>query len=228
MESQLATQDVYMERPAKRARFTRGLKRVSKRGRKTQPIGFFKCLRWSSADATNNCHVQHNGNDLVPGVDATTVFSLSNVQSFNELVNLFDNFRITKVQYRWVCTRNPSEYSGGTAANKGVYPRIVWTHDFNDQTPLSRANIYQRANLKEEFLSETNHTTKWYTLNPSILTVMYESSTASAYKPTWKQWIDTSDNATPHYGIKYSISELFTGINVRLEAKVFCEFKGIS
>lgn len=224
----MATQDVYMERPAKRARYSRGLKRVTKRSKKVTPIGYFKCVRWSSADATNNCHVQFNGGDLVPGVDAATTFALNHVQSHLELVNLFDNYRITKVLYRWVVTRDPSEYSGGTATNKGVFPRIVWTHDFNDQAPLSRANIYQRANLKEEFMSETNQVTKWYTLNPSVLTQMYESSTATAYQPVWKRWMDTSDNAAPHYGIKYSISECYTGISVRLEAKIYCEFKGIS
>lgn len=216
------------ERPAKRAKYTRGIKRINKRGNKVVPMGFFRALRWSVADSTNQCHVQINGNDLTPSLDGTTVFQLNFLQSFTELTNLFDNFRITKVLYRWVVTRNPSEYSGTTAANKGVFPRIVWTHDFNDSATLSRANIYQRANLKEEFMSETNQVTKWYTLNPSVLTQMYESGATTAYKPSWKQWLDTSDNITPHYGIKYSVDNLYTGISVRMEAKVICEFKGIS
>lgn len=222
----MATQDTY--RPAKRPRYTRGLKRVVKRSRKFPSIGYFKCVRWSSADATNNCHVQHNGSDLVPGVDSATTFILNQLQGHTELVNLFDNYRITKVAYRWVVTRDPSEYSGATPANKGVFPRIVWTHDFNDSAIIPRSAIYQRANLKEEFLSEANQVTKWYTLNPAMLTLMYENGANTAYKPSWKQWIDTSDNAAQHYGLKYSIDNLYTGISVRLEAKIFCEFKGIS
>lgn len=186
----------------------------------------FKIIRWSSADATNNCHVTITGNDAVPTTDSTTVFSLSNVNGSGELVSLFDNFRVLKVLYRWVITRNPDQVS--TAGNKGLFPRIVWTHDFNDQIPISRALIYQRANLKEVFMNDNYQKTKWYSLSPALLTTTYESAVANAYQPAWKKWLDTSDSATPHYGIKYSVDQNFTGMTVRLEAKIMMECKGVS
>lgn len=186
----------------------------------------FKLLRWSSADSTNNCHMSLTGNDTVPGSDGATYFSLSNVNASGELVSLFDNFRILKVLYRWVVTRNPDQVT--TTANKGVYPRIVWTHDFNDSAPISRAVIYQRANLKEVFLGDNMQKTRWYTLNPSVLVQMYESGTATAYQPNWRKWLDTNDNATPHYGIKYSVDQNYTGMTVRMEAKIVLECKGVS
>lgn len=186
----------------------------------------FKIMRWSSADTTNNCHTQVAGSDTLPSTDGATLFSLSNVNGSGELVSLFDNFRILKVMYRWVVTRNPDQATA--TANKGVYPRIVWTHDFNDSTPISRALIYQRANLKEAFLGDNYQRTKWYSIKPAVLTQMYESGATTAYQPSWLKWLDTSDNATPHYGIKYNIDNNYAGMNVRLEAKILMECKGVS
>lgn len=186
----------------------------------------FKILRWSSYDTTNNCHLQFTGNDTLPSTDGAAVFAMSHVNGSGELVSLFDNFRILKVLYRWVVTRNPDQAT--TAANKGLYPRIVWTHDFNDSTSITRTQIYQRANLREAYMGDNMQKTKWYTLNPSILSTMYESVAANAYQPVWRKWLDTNDNATPHYGLKYNIDQLYAGVNVRLEAKILMECKGIS
>lgn len=186
--------------------------------------GFVKAVRWSS-QVSNNVHVTLTGNDTVYSGTSATVFQLANVNGYSEFISLFDNYRITRVQYRWVCTRDPTQATA--AGNKGIYPRINWTHDFNDQIPISKDLIYQRANMKEVYFTSDRQKSRWYTLKPSILAVMYESSTSSSYSPKWLQWIDTSDTA-PHYGIKYAWDNLFAGVNVNLEAKIFLECKGIS
>lgn len=208
----------YRKRYARKRRqsFYKGKKKASQ----------FKILRWSSADATNNCHVQHVGNDTVPSGELATLFSMSHVNGSGELVSLFDNFRVLKVLYRWVLVRNPDQAT--TATFKGIYPRVVWTHDFNDSAPISRTLIYQRSNLKEFFFGDNMQKSKWYSIKPAVLTQMYESSTATAYQPTWRKWLDTGDNATPHYGIKYSYDNLYAGITIRMEAKILMECKGIS
>lgn len=186
--------------------------------------GTIKLVRWSSA-VSPNCHVNLVGNDTIFSGTSATTFGLNNVNGNGEIISMFDNYRITKVQYRWVCTRSP-EFATG-ANNKGIYPRINWTHDFNDQIAISRDLIYQRANMKEAYFTSDRQKSRWYTLKPSILAVMYESSTTSAYSPKWRQWLDTNDTA-PHYGIKYAWDQLFAGVNVNLEAKIFMECKGIS
>lgn len=208
---------VYRKKKSYRKRYTR---RRAALGQKS-----LKVMRWSSADTTNNCHFQFTGNDLVPSTDNATYFQLGNVVASGELVSLFDNYRINKVLYRWVCTRNPDQVT--TTANKGVYPRIVWTHDFNDSAIISRNVIYQRANMKEIFMGDNYQKSKWYSLRPAILAQMYESGSTTSYSPKWRQWIDTNDTA-PHYGIKYSIDGAYSGMNVRMEAKIFIECKGIS
>lgn len=198
-------------------------KKYSKFGK----VGYFKILRWSSNDSTNNCHFSLIGSDAVPSGENTTTFSLNHINGFGELVSLFDNYRIMKVLYRYVVTRNPSDNTGATA-NKGIYPRIVWTHDFNDSTPISRNLIYQRSNMREFYFGDNAQRTKWYTLKPAALAQMYESSTTTAYQPKWLQWLDTNDNTAPHYGIKFAYDNLYTGVTVRMEAKIIIECKGIS
>lgn len=193
---------------------------------KKMPTGFAKVIRWSAADGTNFCHAQVNGNDTTPFLDAAATFSLANVVANGELTALYDNFRITMIKYRWVITRNPDQAAG--ANTKGIYPRLVWCHDFNDQQNISRNIIYQRSNMRELFFGDNYQKSKWYTLRPSTLTQMYESAVATAYKPTWGAWLDTSDSATPHYGIKYSVTDLYNNVNLRLEAKIYMEFKGVS
>lgn len=195
------------------------------RRRKMPPrAGYFKVIRWSSA-VSGNRHLTIVGNDTIFSGTNTTTFALNNVNGVSELVSLFDNFRVVKVLYRWVCLRNP-DLSTGT--NKGLYPRINWTHDFNDSTIITRDQIYQRANMKEVYFTDSYQKTRWYSLNPSILMQAYESGVATAYSPKWRQWLDTSDQATPFYGIKYAWDTLFAGVEVAMEAKLIIECKGIS
>lgn len=217
---------VYRRKRTFRRRPTTKPKRTYRKRRAMPKGGFLKVMRWSSADTTNNCHVSLTGNDAIFSGDAATTFSLSHVAGSGELVSLFDNYRIVKVLYRWVLLRNPDFATG--ANNKGLYPRIVWRHDFNDQLPINRTQMYQGSNIKEVYFTDSYQKTKWYSLNPASLVQMYESSTTSAYQPRWRQWMDTSDNTAPHYGIKYCWDQLFTGVNVRLEAKIIMECKGIS
>ena len=213
------------KRVSKRSPRTYKRRRYGLTKKKFGKSGFLKVLRWSSAQ-TSNCHIEIGGNDLVPSTDGTTNFSLANVNGFGELVSLFDNYRIVKILYRWVTWRNSDQANNSSV--KGIYPRVCWCHDFNDSSIITRNAIYQRANMKEVYLGDNYQKTRWYSLNPAALVQMYESATATAYQPKWRQWMDTSDSAAPHYGIKYNIDNNYGGMVVRLEAKMVIECKGIS
>lgn len=210
----------YRKKPTfKRRRFNMTRKKAPRRA------GYFKVIRWSSA-VTQNGHVTMVGNDTVPSGTGTTQFALSNVNGFSELVSLFDNYRITRVLYRFVCLRDPALAT--TTTNRGIFPRLNWTHDFNDSAAISRDLIYQRANMKEFYFSESKMKTRWYSLRPAVLATMYETAALNAYSPKWGQWMDTADSSAVHYGIKYAYDTLYAGIDLRMEAKIFIECKGIS
>lgn len=216
---------VYRRKPRQRRRRTTRARRILRKPRRTVAGGQLRMVRWSSYVAPN-VHLNLVGNDTVPSGTGVAGFALNNVNAFNEIVNLFDNYRITKVLYRWVILRDPEQAT--TTANKGLFPRINWTHDFNDSTIISRDAIYQRSNMREAWFSESNMKSRWFTLKPAVVATIYESTIANAYAPKWKQWLDTSDNATPHFGIKYAYDSLYLGVNLVMEAKIFIEAKGIS
>lgn len=222
-------------------RYRRKRSRMSKRTRKTGlsyrkrytrkskfgRTGYFRITRWSTLSTSDNCHLSIAGSDLVPNPDGTTTFALNNVAGFTELQNLFDNYRIMKVLYRWVITRDPTS-DNTSLANRGLFPRIVWAHDFNDAGVVNRTGLYQRAGLREVYMSETMQKTRWYTLNPAVQSRLFESTVSDSFTPKWRQWIDTGEPGCPHYGIKYAIDQNYTGQIVRLEAKLIMECKGIS
>lgn len=213
-----------------RKKFTRKRTTFRKKYIRRQPkaaSGQIKILRWSSKDATNNCHKVLTGNDALPALDGSEVFTLGDLNGSAEIQSLFDNYRILKVKYRWVCVRDPST-APTTAANKGIYPRIVWKHDFNDQVVINRTQMYQNANIKEMYFTDSYMKTRWYTLNPAVDMTTYVSAVASAYSPKWRQWLDTTYPAVPHYALKYCYSDLYAGMFLRLEAKIIMECKGIS
>lgn len=193
--------------------------------RRSSP-GTLRCIKWSNRDAANLCHNTNVGSDTVTEVTGTASFQLSDIQDFGSLVANFDQFRLVKVYYRWVITRDTDWAS--TTTNRGFPVRIMWCHDFNDSTPLSSTEMIQRSGVREIYMNgDDKPATRWYPLNPAMLIVGYETALASAYLPTWRKWVDTASSAMPYYGLKWWASNLYAGINLRLEVKEVYEFKGM-
>lgn len=212
-----------LKRKFKKKTYKRRRFNIPYRRRPAPKGGYLRLVRWSSVAAANS-HVVVFGDNTVPATDGTTQFRLSDVQGFGEIQSLFDNYRIVKVLYRWVIIRDPSL----VGSTQGLYPRINWRHDFNDGAIISRAQLYQGANMREVWMSDNRQATKWYSIRPAVLAEMYESVAATGYSPKWRQWLDTNDSGALHYGIKYSIDSNQSGMQVRMEAKYVIECKGIS
>lgn len=186
-----------------------------------------RTIKWSNRDSGNLCHNTNSGSDAVSEATGTATFQLTDLQANSEFTAMFDNYKLVKVLYRWVITRNTDWAT--TTGNRGFPVRILWCHDFNDSTPISSSEMMQRAGMRELYMQgDDMPASKWYTLNPALLSVGYESGVASSYTPKWRQWIDTASSGTPHYGLKWHVSNLYAGLSLRLEAKEIYEFKGVS
>lgn len=199
-------------------------KRLYRRKRLSRPSsGYLSTVRWSNRDTTNLCHFTITGSAGGTSVPLTTTFNLGDVASVNDFANTFDQYMIKKVLYRWVMRRDQA--NGSTA---GAFPRILWVHDFNDQlAPASFAQLRQYANCRETTLNDNKFQTRWYTLNAATLPLTYVSSVTSATGPKWRQWFDTSSPTVPHYGLKFGVDQLYTGITILLEVKYILAFKGV-
>lgn len=190
-----------------------------------KPGGYLKTVRFSTKDATNNCHLQILGTPSgISGV-GSQVFTLNDIATPSDFTNLFDNYRISKVLYRWVLRRDTSQQT----INPDSYPRIQWTHDFNDQTVSTVGDLRQCANLREAFFNSSYQRTRWYTIKPATLGLQYETSTSSKTAPVWGVWLDSRNSATtPYYAIKWYADSAFTNTIIQLECKYVLEFKGVS
>lgn len=209
-------------------KLTRKRKKIVKRRRMYRRTsmkgGYLNTVRWSNRDTTNLCHFTITGSASGAPAPLTTTFNLGDVAGSGDFQNTFDNYVIKKVLYRWVLRRDPSV--GSTPSS---YPRILWVHDFNDQVaPASFAQLRQYANCREITLNDDKFQSRWYSLNPATLPLTYVTSVSSATGPKWRQWFDTSVATVPHYGLKYAVDQLYTGVTILLEAKYVMSFKGVN
>lgn len=224
----------YDERPPKRVRRTRKppivRRRVAgnmRRVKRNLAPGILSLSRLSNKNSTQNCHYVVTGDNTIPSNYFALTFALDDVNGVGELKSLFDNYRITKILYRFVMLRDQSQ-NGGAAGGNGLFPRVNWVHDFNDASAITRNQMMQHSAMKEFWFTENAQHSPWYTLRASSLAVQYEGTTASAYRPVWDSWVDTADSAMPHYGLKISYDQLYSGNTVIVEARYFIECKGIS
>lgn len=208
----------------KRSRKPSSVRRYYRKRRSPSKGGMLRLVRWSNRDSTNLCHFIINGTAGGSSVPLTTTFQFGDIAGAGELTSLFDNYMITKVLYRWVLRRDPSQ--GLTA---GAFPRVLWVHDFNDQlAPATVGQLRQYSNCREYNFTEERNQSKWYTLKAASLPLTYVSSVTTATGPKWNQWFDTSLTTVPHYGLKYAVDQLYTNISVLLEAKIVMTLKGVS
>lgn len=213
--------------PRKRRRTNRRLFGRRKR-RISSKMGQLTVTRMSNLNTAYNVHFAVMGSDTVPQQALSTTFNLDALAGATEIKNLFDNYRILKVQYRWVILKDPSTNSQTAAASQGIFPQVRWCHDFNDSTPITKNQMMQHSGMREWYFSANRQTSPWYTLAPASLTMLYEGVSTTAYKPAWRQFVDTADSAMPHYGIKFVCDYLYVGQLLQMEAKVTVQAKGIS
>lgn len=162
------------------------------------------------------------GSDVTPQQDVGITFAMSDLNNSAEFTTLFDQYRIKKVLYRFYISRQVDLAT--TAANKGIYPRLFWVHDYDDSTPLAIPLLSEYTGMKSWQFNESNVRTKWMSISPAKLQEIYRATT-SAYQPVWKGFLDTTYSNVPHYGVKFSIKDLYAGINLIMETKYIIELK---
>lgn len=173
------------------------------------------------------------------GTDGTSLngivtFQLADLPNYTEFTALFDQYKIGGIKYRWVTNRNP-DYGGAVVSNvyntavQGTYPRIMWVHDYDNVSgnPANFAELQQYPKMKEVYLTPDRPYTKWFFFKPARQAVEYESAVNSAYRPTWKGFIDCASDSTPHAGIRWFADAVNSNIQIRLECWYYLVFKNV-
>lgn len=166
------------------------------------------------------------GNDTVPSGQVAYTFALSDLPAYTEFTNLFDQYQIVGIKYRWVITQDPSTNSQTATARQGAFPYIKWVHDHDDSGGASETVLQQYPRMKEFWFGESSKASRWFYLKPAIATQAY-GTLSNGYVAKWRQWLDCGYPGTPHYGIKAFYNGLNLGLNVLFECKYILKLKSV-
>lgn len=164
------------------------------------------------------------GSDAIPGGAGGVNFQLTDVVNYTEFTNLFDQYKIAGVAYRFVVNKDPMQ---GTPAVTPAYPRLLWAHDYDDSSTPVLNDLYQYPKVNEFWFTDSRNSTRWNFIKPARAAVEYESATLSSYRPQWKGFIDCASNSAPHYGVKYGYQNLISGMNIYMQCKYYLVFKNV-
>lgn len=166
------------------------------------------------------------GNDVVPSGSASYTFSLNDLPSYTDFTNLFDQYSIVGIKYRFVCTQDPGVNSQTTAARQGSFPYIKWVHDHDDSAGATETQLQQYPRMHEHWFGESNKVTRWFYLRPAVATQAY-GTISNGYVAKWKQYLDCGYPGTPHYGLKLFYNVLNSGVNILFECKYVLKLKSV-
>lgn len=140
-------------------------------------------------------------------------FQLNQVVNVTDFTNLYDQYRINKV------TMYLERYQSDTTVTAGPYSaacRVV--HDYNDANLLTNEDEYlEYANCKS-FQVVSNKPVHKIVLYPKIVNFIEGpgGSINNQETPSNKIWINTSNQGTPHFGLKMFIPGSVAGTGIGL------------
>lgn len=146
-------------------------------------------------------------------------FRLTDVPQATEFVNLFNEYRIDKIEFRF------SPTFVGTEDVVGQHPSMYYTWDPNDAAAPNLSSTLQQFDTCK-LVDFSVGQVKTIVGVPRAAQLIYSSEGGSSYGYQANKkamWIDTSSpsNATPHYGLKLFFrnfaSFLNSGVAIRMQ-----------
>lgn len=168
----------------------------------------------------------------VQSIPFVQTFQLSDVLNYTDFTALFDNYKIDRIDYYMQLLTNPDGFTGVTPSmtNMGKeawYPIIWYVLDNDDSTVPTLAALREKQGVRRKVL-KPNQIIK-FSVYPKWQKVTYQTSSTVGYGPA-KGWLDCTDSAVPHYGIKGCVdfhqNLNVTQYNIEVTAKYHLSFKG--
>jgi hypothetical protein len=125
-------------------------------------------------------------------------FKLSSLPGYAEFTNMFDQYRITRVDVIY----EPASRCGPSAPTTSNGAPHMWTQvDYDSTATVSVAELQQRENAMVHSAYD-----KWeHSFVPKIAATVYQSAVASGYMvPEGNPWISTQTPSVEYYGFKYA------------------------
>jgi len=130
---------------------------------------------------------------------AAMAFQLADLDQVATLTGLFDQYRIDKVEVKFVPKDNVFAQAGTVAPNS-LAPSLMIGLDFDDNNlPTSIAYMAQYDNVQEVCYGGGG---LFVTIYPSVTLAAYAGGAFSGYAVGRAGWIDCSNTGVQHYGMK--------------------------
>jgi hypothetical protein len=148
------------------------------------------------------------------------IFKLSDLPSYEEYVNLFDEYCVTKIEYMFVPANNVSD-----SALTGSTLTTMWVaNDFDGTGPADESAFMQRPNSKLFLLTGIQ---KWTCNSPRVSKSFFNGSISTGYGSSGRNtWIDINSPAVPHYGTYVLINAMAANSGVYVYVTVTMAFRG--
>jgi len=151
-------------------------------------------------------------------------FSLSSVRNATDFTNLFDNYRIDKVDLYFRLVNNPDAQTSTTIPSS-YFPTLWYVKDVDDTTSMTVADMQEKQGVKRVIMNP--QTLVKISVIPKFQKMVYQTLTNTGYGPA-SGWLDCIDTNVPHYALKTVFNVPAVGVdwNVEVQAKYHMSFKG--
>lgn len=172
----------------------------------------------------------HSGVSTNDYASCALTYSLDKVVNYSDFVNLFDLYKVHKVElFVSLQSPNPDNTQGSAFIAQTYYPKLWYFNDDDDEALPSLTAFRERQGVRYKVLMPN----KIYkiTCYPKIQTMTYRTLTSTGYQAMRPNWIDANtDFNVPHYGTKLCLDmngQSSTGYStvVKVEAKYHLIFK---
>lgn len=136
---------------------------------------------------------------------------LSDLPDYSEFTNLFDQYRIRKVIFRFEPTFDINDMQNAGSYSLKYVRSVI---DKNDNTPYSTEAMYFQHDTMRSHAPNRVFTR---TINlPSVAGMVYNGGVSTAYIQENDKWVDMSNPSVPHYGLKVWVSTTGLATNTLL------------
>jgi hypothetical protein len=133
--------------------------------------------------------------------DSTTMAQLA---SYTQFTNLFDQYRIDKVDYTFIPGQNVSDATNNTYENSGTgcLPTLLIAADLDGASTAitTESQLLQYGHHVKHRL-DTPFT---FSVVPRVSTALYVPTSVGFGIPDGPQWVDSSSSLVPHYGVVWA------------------------
>lgn len=138
-------------------------------------------------------------------------FFLAELIAVNEFTSLFDQYKLGMVELQYKLSYDPSAQPSLSA----IYPLLYYRYDYDDDNTPLNIDEFRQCQTTRMVVLQPNRITK-IKVYPKMLMQAY-NPTISATVPVKPGWIDCSYPNARHFGLKFAIERLPTGMVITVD-----------